>query len=140
MMALAVPKGAEGAGGLEVKVKKASEAKNRDLLAADGIIFGSPTYFGQMSARLKAVIDESEKIQKKLTGKVGGAFINSGETASGGETTLLSIVLAMLIHRMIVQGRADNTCFGVAVTCAPSKETFLNARNLAETSIHRLKK
>jgi len=70
-MALAVAKGAEVVGNLEVTVKKAEETKNSDLLAADGIIMGSPTYFGQMSAKLKAVIDESEKIHKDLTGKVG---------------------------------------------------------------------
>jgi len=78
-MALAVAKGAEMAGDLEVTVKRAEETKNSDLLAADGIIMGSPTYFGQMSAKLKAVIDESVKVHKDLTGKVGGAFTSSGE-------------------------------------------------------------
>ena len=117
-MALAVAKGAEKAGDLEVTVKRAEETKNSDLLAADGIIMGSPTYFGQMSAKLKALIDESVKVHKDLTGKVGGAFTSSGGTASGGETTLLSIVQAMLIHGMIVQGRADDKHYGVAVTGA----------------------
>lgn len=61
-MALAVAKGAEQAGDIEVTVKKAEETKNSDLLAAYGIIMGSPTYFGLMSAKLKAVIDESVKV------------------------------------------------------------------------------
>jgi len=102
-MALAVAKGAERVSGTEVTVKKADQTKLDDLLAADGIIFGSPTYFGQMSAKLKALIDESVKVHEKLTGKVGAAFTSSGGTASGAETTLLSIVQAMLIHGMIVQ-------------------------------------
>ena len=63
-MGLAVAKGAEKAGNLEVTVKKAEETKNSDLLAVDGIILGLPTYFGQMWAKLKAVIDEFEKIQR----------------------------------------------------------------------------
>ena len=131
-MALAVAKGAEKAGDLEVTVKKAEETKNSDLLAADGIIMGSPTYFGQMSAKLKAVIDESVKVHKDLTGKVGGAFTSSGGTASGGETTLLSIVQAMLIHGMIVQGRADDKHYGVAVTGAPKKKDLAECEKLGE--------
>ncbi len=139
-MALAVAKGAKMRGDLEVTVKKAEETKNSDLLAADGIIMGSPTYFGQMSAKLKAVIDESEKVHKDLTGKVGGAFTNSGGTASGGETTLLSIVQAMLIHGMIVQGRADNMCYGVAVTGAPNKEDLAECGTLGRNVASLVKK
>ena len=131
-MALAVAKGAEQAGGLEVTVKKAEETKNSDLLAADGIIMGSPTYFGQMSAKLKTLIDESVKVHKELTGKVGGAFTSSGGTASGAETTLLSIVQAMLIHGMIVQGRADDKHYGVAVTGAPKKRDLAECEKLGK--------
>jgi NAD(P)H dehydrogenase (quinone) len=131
-MALAVAKGAEQAGDLEVTVKRAEETKNSDLLAADGIIMGSPTYFGQMSAKLKALIDESVKVHEQLTGKVGGAFTSSGGTASGAETTLLSIVQAMLIHGMIVQGRADDKHYGVAVTGAPKKRDLAECEKLGQ--------
>ena len=131
-MALAVAKGAEQAGDLEVTVKRTEETKNSDLLAADGIIMGSPTYFGQMSAKLKALIDESVKVHKELTGKVGGAFTSSGGTASGAETTLLSIVQAMLIHGMIVQGRADDKHYGVAVTGAPKKRDLAECEKLGK--------
>jgi len=131
-MALAVAKGAEQAGDLEVTVKKAKETKNSDLLAADGIIMGSPTYFGQMSAKLKALIDESVKVHKELTGKVGGAFTSSGGTASGAETTLLSIVQAMLIHGMIIQGRADDKHYGVAVTGAPKNRDLAECEKLGK--------
>jgi NAD(P)H dehydrogenase (quinone) len=131
-MALAVAKGAEMSGDLEVTVKRAEETKSSDLLAADGIIMGSPTYFGQMSAKLKALIDDSIKVHTALTGKVGGAFTSSGGTASGGETTLLSIVQAMLIHGMIVQGRADDKHYGVAVTGAPKKRDLAECEKLGE--------
>jgi NAD(P)H dehydrogenase (quinone) len=129
-MALAVAKGAEEEGNLEVTMKKASETKPSDLLAANGIIMGSPTYFGQMSAKLKTLIDQSEQIHKQLGGKVGGAFTSSGGTASGAETTLLSIVHAMLIHGMIVQGRADDAHYGVAVMGVPSKEDLAECETL----------
>jgi NAD(P)H dehydrogenase (quinone) len=130
-MAHAVARGAQQ-DGLEVTVKRADETKCSDLLAADGIIMGSPTYFGQMSARLKSLIDESVEVHKQLTGKVGGAFTSSGGTASGGETTLLSIVQAMLIHGMIVQGRADDKHYGVAVTGAPKKKDLAECEKLGE--------
>ena len=113
-------------------MKRTEETKNSDLLAADGIIMGSPTYFGQMSAKLKALIDESVKVHKKLIGKVGGAFTSSGGTASGAETTLLSIVQAMLIHGMIVQGRADDKHYGVAVTGAPKKRDLAECEKLGQ--------
>jgi len=83
-----------------------------------------------MSAKLKAVIDESEKIHKDLTSKVGGAFTSSGGKASGGETTLLSIVQAMLIHGMIIQSRADDKHYDIAVTNAPNKEDLAECETL----------
>ncbi len=43
-MALAVAKGAEK-GDVEVTVKKVDETKLEDLLAADGIVMGSPVLF-----------------------------------------------------------------------------------------------
>ena len=71
-LASAVAKGAESTGDVEVTVKKAEQTKPTDLLAADGIIMGSPTYFGQMSAKLKFLIDQSVQVHKQLEGKVGG--------------------------------------------------------------------
>jgi len=131
-MALAVAKGANFEGNIEVTVKKAVQTKNADLLEADGIIMGSPTYFGQMSAKLKTLIDDSIKVHTNLTGKVGGAFTSCGGNASGGETTLLSIVQAMLIHGMIIQGRADDKHYGVAVTGSPKKEDLTECEELGE--------
>jgi len=131
-MALAVAKGAENAGDIAVTIKRAEQTNSNDLLVADGIIMGSPTYFGQMSAKLKALIDNSINVHKNLRGKVGGAFTSSGGTASGGETTLLSIVQAMLIHGMIVQGRADDKHYGVAVTGSPTKEDLDECEELGK--------
>ena len=131
-MAIAVAKGAEQAGDLEVTVKRADQTKPSDLLAADGIVMGSPTYFGQMSAKLKALIDESVQVHKKLGGKVGGAFTSSGGTASGAETTLLSMVQVMLIHGMIVQGRADDMHYGVAVQGSPKKRELAECETLGK--------
>ena len=50
----------------------------QDLLKADGIILGSPTYYGTMAAEMKAFIDRSVKYHGKLEGKIGGAFSSGG--------------------------------------------------------------
>jgi NAD(P)H dehydrogenase (quinone) len=128
-MALAVTKGAEKTGAT-VTIKKATETTPEDLLSADGIIMGSPVYFGQMTAKLKQVIDDSVKVFRKLDGKVGGAFASSGGLASGGETTLLSIVEAMLVHGMIVQGRAEDKHYGVSVEGEPKPDDLADCETL----------
>lgn len=117
-MALSVVRGAEEMGA-KVIAKRVEAVKMQELQDADGIIMGSPTYFGQMSSKLKHIIDDSIGLHTRLTGKVGGAFTNSAGTASGAETTLLSIIQAMLIHGMIVQGNAEMQHYGVAAQGEP---------------------
>ena len=131
-LALAVAKGAEQASGVTVMVKKVEQTSPDDLLAADAVVMGSPTYFGQMSAELKALIDESIKVHNKLDGKVGAAFTSSGGTASGAETTLLSIVQAMLIHGMIISGNAAGNHYGVAVSGAPKPHDLENCEEMGK--------
>jgi NAD(P)H dehydrogenase (quinone) len=121
-MAIAVAEGAKQIENVEVTVKKVDKTSLEDLRSSDGIIMGSPTYYGQMSGRLKTFIDESVKIHGELEGKVGAAFTSSGGTASGAETTLLSILQAMLVHGMIVQGRPDHKHYGAAAVDSPSEK------------------
>ena len=129
-MALAVAEGAKEAEGVNVLVKKAEKTTNEDLLKADGIIVGSPTYYGQMSGKIKAMFDESVKIHGKLEGKVGAAFTSSGGIASGAETTIISILEAMLVHGMIIQGRASSGHYGAAAVGAPKEREINRCREL----------
>jgi NAD(P)H dehydrogenase (quinone) len=131
-MAFAVAEGANQVRGVKVAVKKVDQARLEDLAGADGIIMGSPTYYGQMSAKLKTLIDESVKIHGKLEGKVGAAFTSSGGTATGAETTLLSILQAMLVHGMIVQGRSENKHYGAAAIGSPSKRGIESCKELGK--------
>ena len=131
-MAQAVAKGAESVPGMTVVLKKATRTTPQDLLRADGIILGSPTYYGLMSAKLKDLIDRSVKVHGKLEGKVGAAFTSAGGTATGAETTLLSINQALLVHGMVVRGRSDNKHYGAAGTGAPNRETLKYCRELGE--------
>lgn len=132
-MAQAVAEGAKQIKDTKVNVKKVDETDVKDLLKIDAIVFGSPTYFGEMSGRLKAFIDESVKVYGKLEGKVGAAFTSSGGTASGAETTLLSIIQAMLIHGMIVQGRSGDKHYGAAAVEAPKNKDVESCKDLGRS-------
>jgi NAD(P)H dehydrogenase (quinone) len=129
-MAAAIAKGARTVKGTTVQIEKVDKTGLEDLLGADGIIMGSPTYYGLMSGKLKALLDESVKIHGKLEGKVGAAFTSSGGTATGAETTLLSILQAMLVHGMVIQGRHDTKHYGAAAVGCPKSEEFESCRNL----------
>ncbi|MBS7654755.1 flavodoxin family protein, partial [Candidatus Bathyarchaeota archaeon] len=120
--ALLVAEGIRRVKNVDCKVKKVGDVTLDDLLRADGIVVGSPTYYGGMSAKIKALIDESVKIHGKLEGKVGAAFTTSGGTATGAETTLMSIVQALLIHGMIVKGNPEDKHYGLAIVGAPESE------------------
>lgn len=131
-MAQIVAEGARQVKGAVVETMKVAEATNEDLLAADAIIVGSPTYYGSMSGNIKEFIDDSVKIHGKLEGKIGAAFASSGGTASGAETTLLSILHAMLVHGMIIQGRSDDKHYGPAAVGAPDSEAMESCRRLGK--------
>jgi NAD(P)H dehydrogenase (quinone) len=130
-MARAVAEGAKKAGNIEVMVKTVKEVKKEDLLSVDAIILGSPTHYGLMSTNMKAFIDHSA-VWQELAGKVGGAFTNSAGVASGGETTLLSIIVAMLIHGMIIPGRPDDMHYGVSLTGTPTQDGIAHCEELGK--------
>ena len=102
-MAEFVGEGVKGEG-VAVALKSVDQATPDDMLKADGIIIGSPTYFGTMTAEVKELLDKSVKYFGKLNGKVGAAFSTSGILGGGNKTTVLDILKAFLIHGMIIQG------------------------------------
>jgi len=142
-MATAVAEGARQVQNAEVTLKKVDQAEIQDLLDADAIIMGSPTYYGQMSGKLKTFIDDSAEIHGKLAGKVGAAFTSSGGTACGAETTLLSILQAMLVHGMTITGNHDSKHYGPAAVGAPKEEDLKRCHALGRKTAElaaRLKK
>jgi len=89
-MAKAIAEGAREVEGVEVIVKRAEETTNDDLLNADAIVLGSPTYFRLPAWPLKKLIDESITIYGKLRGKLGGIFTSTA-TQYGGEICLRAL-------------------------------------------------
>jgi len=97
-MAEEIARGAEGLG-VEVEVKRVEECGLSDLLEADGIVVGSPTYFSNVAWQIKKLIDESIELYrgKQLKGKVGGCFTSSG-TRRDGEDCIRMLELAFGFH------------------------------------------
>lgn len=74
---------------------------------ADGIIIGSPVYWGGVTAQVKALMDRTRPFSylgSKLKNKVGGAIAVGMAKGVGEETTLHSILDFFLIHKMVVVG------------------------------------
>lgn len=108
--------------GVEVIRKRIEDARLEDLLEPEGIIVGTPTYFAATTAEFKKLIDESIKYFPKLEGKVGAAFASSGDLGGGGETAILDILRAFLVHGMIVPGFTSGGHYGPVSVGAPNEE------------------
>jgi multimeric flavodoxin WrbA len=76
------------------------------MVEADGILLGSPTYFGMMSPEMKALIDRAGFVARAtpemLKHKVGAAVV--AVRRAGGMTTFDAINHFFLINQMIVPG------------------------------------
>ena len=77
-----------------------------DLRGADGVIFGSPTRYGNMTAQMKALIDSTAQLwlAGAMEGKPAGVFTSTASTHGGQETTLLSMMIPLLHIGMVIVG------------------------------------
>ena len=130
-LAQEIANGAEGHN-IQVKIKKVEETSNDDLRQADALIIGSPVYFGSMAAPLKDLLDRSVAIRGSLKDKIGAAFVTSGHQAGGRETTIMSIIQAMLIHGMLIVGDPISAGghYGATALGAPDQEAINQGRAL----------
>jgi NAD(P)H dehydrogenase (quinone) len=76
------------------------------LVEADGIIFGTPTRFGNMCAQMRNFLDQTGGIWAKglLIGKVGSVFTSTNTQHGGQETTITSFFNTLIHHGMIIVG------------------------------------
>jgi multimeric flavodoxin WrbA len=85
-MAEAVAEGAGEIEGLAVQIKTARQITSEDLLVCDGLVLGSPEYFGYMAGRIKDLFDrtyESLRGHPRIFRKPYAAFISAGNDGSG---------------------------------------------------------
>ena len=115
-------------------LKTISEVTKEDFINSDGIIAGSPVYFGGMAAEMKAVFDKYIGIRKNMEDKIGAAFATSGDPSGGKETTMMSIIHAFLIYGMIIVGDPLDATghYGVSCVGAPDNHAADNAAKLGK--------
>jgi NAD(P)H dehydrogenase (quinone) len=77
-----------------------------DLKSADGILFGTPTRFGNMASQMKALFDQLVELwlQGTLEGKPAGIFTSTATTHGGQETTALTMMVPLLHLGMLIVG------------------------------------
>ena len=131
-LARAVEEGAKSVAGVEVTLRRVAEfdevirktADNQqlvnvrqqqanipvctldDLREADGVIFGSPTRYGNMTAQMKQLIDSTASLWLKgeMEGKPAGVFTSTATTHGGQETTLLTMMVPLVHLGMVIVG------------------------------------
>ena len=118
--------------GAEATLKDVAKTKAKELLDYDGIIIGSPTYYGSMAAEIKKLLDDSVSFHGRLEGKVGAAFSSSANIGGGNETTVIDILKAMLIHGMIIQGNSQGDHYGPVSIGSPDERVEKQCKTLGQ--------
>lgn len=103
-----IGEGVTGVGGVAVQLLQAQElvARPDELPAYDGLILGSPTYLGGVSAPLKALMDATGGLwrQQRLRGRLAAGFTVSALPAGDKQSTLLSMFTFCMQHGMLWVG------------------------------------
>ncbi|MFW6111765.1 MAG: flavodoxin family protein [Candidatus Bipolaricaulota bacterium] len=113
-------------------LKSVDETDKEDLLDWDGIIVGSPTYYGLPAASIKDLFDRSVEYHGQLEGKVGGAFTSAANRGGGNETNIIAIIEMMLIHGMIVKGTSKKDHYGPVAIGKPDDRALEQSRKLGK--------
>ena len=125
-MAQAVAEGARSVAGVTVTVKRVPElmpeevarkagakldqaapiADPAELADYDGVIFGTPTRFGNMAAQMRNFLDQTGGLwaRNALVGKVGSVFTSTATQHGGQESTILSFHTTLLHLGYVIVG------------------------------------
>jgi multimeric flavodoxin WrbA len=102
-MAGAVAKGAGEIEGVRVVLKKAFETTEEDLIECDGLVIGSPEYFGYMSGAIKDLFDRTyERLRghQRIFRKPYAVFISAGNDGQGAVTNIEKICLGFQFKKV----------------------------------------
>lgn len=109
---------------------------------ADGIVFGSPVYFGTVTAQLKAIFDKSRLLRrnKAFYNKVAAGVTVGASRFGGQETTMKALHDIMLVQGMIIvgDGYGEDDCGHHGVSAAKPAQEDANARKRAGILAKRL--
>ncbi len=130
-MAHAVEDGVKKAG-VDLIMKHVDEASVDELPQYQGLILGSPVYYGLPSGKIKKFIDDSVKYHGRLDGMVGGAFASAGGTHTGAESTIIAINEMLLVHGMVIQGSSAGSHYGASSVGSPNDASLEACKKLGE--------
>ncbi len=104
-LAVSVKEGANRVPGATATLYSVEEIDQHwdDLDRADALIFGSPTYMGNVSAPFKEFMDKSSKVwaKQKWKDKIAAGFTNSACQSGDKLNTLIQMMLFSMQHSMI---------------------------------------
>ncbi len=103
------------------------------LLDADAIVLGSPVYFNNVSAQLKAFMDRTWAIRGKLKNKIGGAIVVGRRY--GAESAITAIHAFFLKHEMVPANRGVSGIAFASGGVQQDREAVEAAKRLAERII-----
>ena len=144
--ARAVVEGVGTVEGAEGVLRRQSDVEETEIVAADGILVGSPVHWGNLSTETKRFIDRvggilasggelgSDSTPANRTIRTGGAFVTGGSVASGKELARIGILTSLLAFKFVLIGGEDAAGFGTLgaqATTGPS-DPGLSEAELAE--------
>jgi len=120
-MAQAVAEGAKTVADVEVILKEAEQASVNDLVDADAIAFGSPTYFSYMAGVLKTLFDKAWLSRSEIEGKPFAAFTSGAGSQARSLQSIENIGTSCGLQK---------ACPGVAVAGMPTESQNETCRSL----------
>ncbi len=106
------------------------EAITPMLMGSDALVLGTPVYFNNVSAQLKAFMDRTWPLRGKLRNKIGGAVVVGRRYGLEGAVTAINAFF--LKHEMIPANRG---VYGIAFKqkeITQDREAIEAASNLGE--------
>lgn len=121
--------GARSIEGVEVSLKRASEATLEDLLSCRGLVIASPEYFGYMAGMVKDFFDRTYNAargKKEIFKKPYAVLISAGNDGTGALNHIERIclgypfkkILAPVMAKGPVEGEILNQCEELGKTIA----------------------
>ncbi len=137
-MARSVGQGVDATGLATASVKTVDDTSRNDLIAADGLILGSPNWSG-ITGTFKQWLDDQGDLweERALAGRPGAAFTTGTGRHSGLETTLRQLMHWMLACGMVIVGlpwsermRVSGSYYGATAAGSVTDDDLVQAREL----------
>jgi len=126
-LAESIATGVRNVDGVDCLVKAVADISIEDVLAADGVVAGSPAYYGTMASEMKCLFDRVITGHRaEMAGKIGAAFSTAGHPTGGCETTMMAVLQSMLVAGFVVAGDPVEAGghYGVGCVGAPDERVL----------------